>query len=86
MWCIIYVNNIGNISNFLFNILYADDTSVLLSGKNDLICLLNKELDLLYIGLNSNKLSLNTHKSFYLLFHRARLKGNNSVVKKRIVY
>ena len=79
----IYVNDIGNISNLLFNIMYADDTSVLLSGKhlNDLICLLNKELDLLSIWLNSNKLSLNTQKTLYILFHRARIKGNNSVVK-----
>ena len=39
---IIYVNDIGNISNLLFNIMYAGDTSVLLSGKqlNDLICFL----------------------------------------------
>ena len=80
---IIYVNDIGNISNLLFNIMYADDTSVLLNGNklNDLICLLNKELDLLFIWLNSNKLSLNTQNTFYLLFHRARLKGINSVVK-----
>ena len=80
---IIYVNDIGNISNLLFNIMYADDTSVLLSGIffNDLICLLNKELDLLSIWLNSDKLSLNTQKTFYLLFHRARIKGNNAVVK-----
>ena len=80
---IIYVNDIGNISNLLFNIMYADDISVLLSGKklNDLICLLNKELDLLSIWLNSNKLSLNTQNTFYLLFHRARIKGNTSVVK-----
>ena len=94
MWCsprvilgpllfIIYVNDIGKISNLLFNIMYAGDTSVLLSGKNvdDLICLLNNKLDLLSIWLNSNKLSLNTHKTLYLIFCRARLKGNNSVVK-----
>ena len=33
--------------NFLFNIMYADDTSVLLSGDdlNDLTSLLNKELE-----------------------------------------
>ena len=81
---IIYVNDICNISNMLFNIMYADDTSVLLSGNNlnDLNCLLNKELDLLSIWLNSNKLSLNTQNTFYLLFHRARIKGNNSVVKR----
>ena len=80
---IIYINDIGNISNLLFNIMYVDATSVLQSGNNlnDLICLLNKELDLLSIWLNSNKLSLNTQHTFYLLFHRARIKGNNSVVK-----
>ena len=39
------------------------------------------ELDLLSIWLNSNKVSLNTQNNFYLLFHRARLKGNNLVVK-----
>ena len=67
--------------------MYADDTSVLVSGKhlNDLICLLNKELDILSIWLHSNKLSLNIQNTFYLLFHRARLKCNNSVVKM-IVY
>ena len=32
-----YVNDICNISNLLFNIMYADDTSVLLSGKKIMI-------------------------------------------------
>ena len=35
---IIYVNDIGNISNLLFNIMYADDSSVLLSGIFLMIC------------------------------------------------
>ena len=63
--------------------MYADHTSVLLSGGDlkDLTCLLNKELELLFIWLKSNKLSLNTQKTFYMLFHRARIKGNNLVVK-----
>ena len=63
--------------------MYADDTSVLLSGDdlNDITCLLNKELELLFIFLKSNKLSLNTQNIFYVLFHGARIKGNNSVVK-----
>ena len=41
----IYVNDICNISIVLFNIMYADDTSILLSGddQNNLTCLLNKE-------------------------------------------
>ena len=67
----------------LFNIMYAGDTSVLFSGNNlnDFICLLNKEVDLLYIWLKSNKLSFNTQNTSYHPFHRARLKGHNLFVK-----
>ena len=67
---IIYMNVICNVSKFLYTILYADDTCVLLNGKNT-------ELDLLSTWLKSNKLSLNTHKTFFQLFHRARMKTNN---------
>ena len=65
----------------LYTILYADDTCVLLNGKylNNLIKSINTELDLLSTWLKSNKLSLNTHKAFFHLFHRARMKTNNSV-------
>ena len=60
---IIYMNDICNISKFLYTILYADDTCVLLNGKdlNNLIQSMNTELDLLSTWLKSNKLSLNTH-------------------------
>ena len=66
--------------------MYADDSSVLISGDdlNDLTYLLNKELELLFIWLKSNKLSLNTQKkTVRMLIHRARIKGNNSVVKNK---
>ena len=78
---IIYMNDICNVSKFLYTILYADDTCVLLNGKylNNLIQSMNTELDLLSTWLKSNKLSLNTHKTFFQLFHRARMKTNNSV-------
>ena len=37
------INDIGNVSDFLYTTLYADDTSVLLNGKRytDLVALLN---------------------------------------------
>ena len=78
---IIYMNDICNVSKFLYTILYADDTCVLLNGKdlNNLIQSMNTELDLLSTWLKSNKLSLNTHKTFFQLFHRTRMKTNNSV-------
>ena len=49
--------------------MYADDTSVLFSGGDlkDLICLLNKELELLFIWLKSNKLSLKTKYLLYVI-------------------
>ena len=73
---IIYMNDLYNVSEFLFTILYADDTCVLLHGKHldDLIIRINKELDLLFIWLQANKLSLNGQKTYYMIFHRARIK------------
>ena len=64
----------------MFTILYADDTCVLLRGTDlsKLIKLINSELNLLSTWFKSNKLSLNTGKTFYMVFHRARLKPNNN--------
>ena len=77
----VLMNDICNVSKFLYTILYADDTCVLLNGKDlyNLIQSMNTELDLLSTWLKSNKLSLNTHKTFFQLFHRARMKTNNSI-------
>ena len=51
-------------------ILYADDTSVLLNGKDyaHLIGLLNTELEKVSIWLEANKLSLNVKKTYYMVF------------------
>ena len=70
---IIYMNDICNVSRLLFTILYADDTSVLVNGKslNLIIEIVNSELQLLSTSLKSNKLSLNTTKSYDVVFHRA---------------
>ena len=59
----------------MYPILYADDTCAVLSGNyiSYLIKLLHTELCKLSIWLSSNKLSLNTNKTFYLIFHRPRI-------------
>ena len=79
---IIYMNDIFNVSNFLFTILYADDTCVVLGGKSleNLITLLNQELHLLYVWLQSNKLTLNFRRTCYIIFHRARLQLHNATI------
>ena len=48
---IVYMNDIINVSNFLFGILYADDTCVVLDRKTleALISLMNQEFSSLYM-------------------------------------
>ena len=83
---IIYMNDICNVSQLLFTVLYADDTCVLVNGKslNLIIETVNSELQLLSTWLKSNKLSLNTTKSYYAVFHRARMKLHNDSIKLKI--
>ena len=83
---IISMNDICNVSDLMFAIMYADDTCFLMNGidLHKLIKQLNVELDSLCTWFKSNKLSLNTQKTFYIIFHRARLKSidgmNNDVI------
>ena len=81
---IITMNDIGNVSDFLYFILYADDTCVLLSGKKylKLVKLLNSELYKLSIWLIVNNLSLNVKKSYSMVFHRAKFKLDKHAVIK----
>ena len=60
----------------LFKILHAADTCVLISGNhlNDLIDRLNTELISLNNWFKANKLSLNTKKNIFMIFHRSRIK------------
>ena len=85
---LIYINDLAIVSNNLFMCMFADDTSVFLSGKNlnDLEKVMNQELSLLSEWLNANKLSLNVSKTHYMIFtpprkkviHKISLKINES--------
>ena len=68
------MKDICNASELLFSILYADDTSVHISGNDItyLVSSINAELELLSRWFKANKLSLNVQKTFYLVFHRAK--------------
>ena len=75
---ILYINDLANVSENLFSILFADDTTVLIEGTNinTMIAALNCELAKLTEWLNANKLSINVSKSHYMVFHRSRRKIN----------
>ena len=77
---VLSVNNICNICPLLLKISYADDTCVLISGDDlkGLMKMLNDELISLNNWFKANKLSLNTKKSFFIIFHRSRIKENVS--------
>ena len=72
---IIYMNVICNVSELLYTIMYADDTSVIMSGNDlkSLIQSVNSELCLLNTWLKANKSSLNVNKTYYLVFYRSRI-------------
>ena len=76
LFFLVYMTDNFNASQFLQNILYADDTCIYLSCKelHSLIKLMNTELGLVSDWLKSYKLTLNISKTFYMVFHRGRRK------------
>ena len=84
----------AQVSEILFTILFADDTTVTIQGDNEsvLINTLNIELEKLNIWLQANKLTINVSKSHYMIFHRRRRKIDinnpslNNTVLQRVNY
>ena len=64
------MNDIFHASKNLFNILYADDISILLSGSDlqKLVREMNTELELISEWFKANKLTLNIDKTYYMVF------------------
>ena len=81
-----YINDLcmHNASSLLLSLLYADDTSIFVTGKNieNLICLLSTELQKIVIWLNANKLSLNVKKTNFIIFSfsNKRILSTNDIV------
>ena len=71
---LLYINDIVCSSPVLHFLLFADDTSILLSGKNcnDVMNVLNPELSKLSLWFEINKLSLNVQKTNYMLYGNKR--------------
>ena len=85
LFFIVFMNDFSRASNILFSILFADDTTVIIEGQNynNLILTLNTELNKLDVWLQANKLTLNTDKTHYMVFHRARIKSKTEKISIR---
>ena len=69
---LIYVNDLCNASDILDPIMFADDTNLFLSHQN----IKNEELQKIETWFKANKLSLNSEKTKYTLFHKSSAKDN----------
>ena len=67
---LLYINDLGNVSNILELILFADDTNVFFSHNDfsSLTNIVNCEIERLSEWFKANKLSINTKKSNYTIF------------------
>ena len=82
---LIYVNDLSSSSTNTKCIMYADDTSLLIPYKLNSCCtiatqtdFINNELKYVYDWLCANKLSLNTNKTKYMIFHFTQRKLSNN--------
>ena len=68
---LIYINDLPNVSKILNFYLFADDTNIYYESADlqKLENKINKELKKLYLWLNVNRLSLNTDKTNFTIFH-----------------
>jgi hypothetical protein len=71
---LLYINDLVQTSFSLMPILFADDTSIFLTGKSiaNMINAMNNELKKIVDWLNANKLSLNVKKTHYMIFRSRR--------------
>ena len=73
---LIFINDLPNISDLFYTILFADDATLSLIGpdQSELICIANSELDKFYHWCLANRLSINVIKTFHMIF------GNQHVI------
>ena len=67
---LIYINDLPRVSSIIKFIMFADDTSLLISGKDPVMLqnIINQELDKVANWLYANKLSLNIEKTNFIIF------------------
>ena len=77
---LVYVNDLMNVSRKITPLMYADDTTLFISGTDisDLINDVNEELVEYMKWMKTNKLTVNADKSHFMIFrkNRSRFSGN----------
>ena len=83
LFFIIYINDLSNVSQKIFSILFADVTCTNIEGNNlpQLIHDLQTELTTLVDRLNINKLTINLTKTYVMIFHKWRHKETSNNLK-----
>ena len=73
---LIYVNDLYVVSSEISAVMFADDTNIFLSDRNieNLFTKMNNELSKISNWFKANKLSLNTSKTKYSIFHPSSMK------------
>ena len=87
---LIYINDISDLFSENKTILFADDMTLYLTGpnQNELVLNANNELEKLYQWCLCNRLTINTGKTYFMLFtttktpHLINLKINNEIISK----
>ena len=81
---LIFINDLPNVSKLLNTILFADDATMSICGKNPtmLVNIANNEMYKFYLWCNSNRLTVNTLKTFFVLFSNRRSRNLPPLVIK----
>lgn len=78
---IIFINDIVRCSNMVKFVLFADDTSVVCKAKTarEAVMTMNNELCNVNKWFHANCLTINEHKSSFIIFHRWKNKINDNI-------
>ena len=76
--CILYINDMCNVSMLIKSIVFADDTNFFYLGDNlSQVCeTVSTELDKLHSWFQVNKLSLNIAKTNFMIFGNKQCEDN----------
>ena len=87
---LLYINRLSYVSSLLFSLLFADDSNMFLSGKNQnvLIDTINTEIEKVLEWFDINKSTFHVKKTHYMFFRKSKaklMKTRDIMIKGRII-